>query len=881
LGAGGMGEVYRAMDTKLGREVALKVLPAAVAADVDRMARFTREAQVLATLNHPHIAMIYGVEDAGGTRALVMELVEGPTLADRIDAGPIPVDESIAIAREIAEALEAAHEKGIVHRDLKPANIKVTPEGKVKVLDFGLAKAMAENSMVSDPVNSPTLTIAATQAGIILGTAAYMPPEQARGKAVDRRADIWAFGVVLYEMLTGARGYSGDTAAETLAAVIKDELDWSKLPPETPAYVRRLLKRCLDKDPRKRLRDIGEARIMLEEGDKGLGEAPVSQPVAAAPPPPAPRKLPWALAGALLVTAAALAFVHFTEKPAPPRVLRYSLELPEKSAVHSFAASPDGRTVVFAAGAQGKRQLWVRSLDTLEAHALPGTDGAQYPFWSPDNRSIAFFADAKLKKISAAGGPAQSLCDAANGRSGSWNREDILLFAPSPNGGLQRVPAAGGVPVYVTKTKFDHRFPVFLPDGQHFLYVVSLDPDANGNGLFIGSLDGKLNRRLMADQSSALYLPPSAGQRLGHLLLVRDSTLMAQPFDTGRLQLAGDIFPVAEHVSFGANNNFAPITASESGLMIYQSFRTVGGTSRLLWFDRSGKQTGIAAETAEYSFVKLSPDEKTLALSRMNGSPGAANVTADLWLRDLARGTETRFTFHASENDGPVWSPRGDRIAFTSNRPGHYDLFIKAASGTGADEPLLATANNKIAYDWSRDGRFLMYAEADPKGKTDLWALPMDGPPEARKPVPFLQTEFNEIQAQFSPDGHWVAYTSDESGRREVYVRPFPAADGKWKVSTDGGEEPRWRADGKELFFLASDGRLHAVSVRAATAPKSAFELGAPEPLFEPRIDTQSGNNLGISYEVSADGKHFLVVSSNGAQSDLPLTVVANWNPAK
>ena len=867
VGAGGMGEVYRARDTRLGREVAIKVLPASLSVEADRAARFQREAQLLASLNHPNIAAIYGVEDAGGSLALVMEFVPGPTLAERIATGPIPMEEALAIARQIGEALEYAHEKGIIHRDLKPANIKVTPDGKVKVLDFGLAKAVADEFVSTDPVNSPTLTMAATQAGVILGTAAYMPPEQAKGKTVDRRADIWAFGVVLFEMLTGTRGYTGDTAAETLAAVLKEEVNWNKLPADTPRFVRRLLRRCLEKDPKRRLRDIGEARLMLEEPEtEETAPPPTASP--AAPLPARRAWLPWAIAGLLALAASVVAWLHFREEPPVERVLRYTISAAEKTTVHSFAISPDGRYLAITGRLQGVNYLWVRRLETLATQLLPGTEGAQYPFWSPDSRHIGFFAQGKLKRIAVNGGPAQSLCDAANGRSGAWTRSGVIVFAPNPSGGIQRVPAVGGVPADVTKTKADHRFPELLPDDRHFFYLVSVDtPDKNG--VWIASVDGKENRRLMADMTTVHYVPPAPGRRYGHLLFVRENTLVAQPFDADKMQPAGELFPVAEKISFGANNNFAPVTVSSNGILIYQSGRVVA-SNQMLWMDRSGKVTGTIGSPGFIPGVELSPDEKSLAFTRFETSGQNSNI----WLRDLARGTETRLTFHASTNLAPVWSSNADRIFFGSNRSGNPALFEKSAAGTGEDQLFLNSAQPKIPEQATTDGRFLIFRQIEPKTRADVWMMPLTGD---RKPVPLLNSEFAEGNAQVSPDGRWLAYNSDETGQYEIYVRPFPEASQKWKISTSGGEQPRWRKDGKELFFISADRHITAVPIKAVAGPKPVLEAGAPEALFESKTGSPSLVPT-FQYAVTGDGKRFVLVSS-GETAEAPLTVVVNWLP--
>jgi hypothetical protein len=552
IGVGGMGEVYQATDTNLKRQVAIKVLPASVTVDTDRLARFQREAEVLAALNHPNIAAIYGLEKTPDFTAIVMELVEGEDLLERIARGAIPIDEALPIAKQIAEALEAAHEQGIIHRDLKPANIKVRPDGTVKVLDFGLAKAMEPAAGSSPSVSmSPTITTPAmTQAGMILGTAAYMSPEQAKGRAADRRSDVWAFGVLLCEMLTGQRAFKGEDVSDTLAAILRSEPDWTALPAATPQLIRRLLRRCLEKDRKRRLDSAAAARLEIDEALA----APSVVDGAAAQPAPVPRStwsraVAWAAVGAL-ATGLSLGFLYLRQAPIE-RLLRYTVAAPENSTVHSFALSPDGRYITIAAAVNGTRQLWLRPLDALQAQPIPGTEDATFPFWSPNSRDIGFFAHGRLKRIAARGGPAQSVCDAQDGRGGSWNRDDVIVFAPSSGSrsAIQRVAAKGGVPSDVTKTSGDYRYPVFLPDGRHFLYLVTAASLEN-DGVYLSSLDGSENRRILADMSRVVFAPLAPGGRAGHLLFVRDNTLMAQPFDAGSAQLSGDAFAIAEGVSF-------------------------------------------------------------------------------------------------------------------------------------------------------------------------------------------------------------------------------------------------------------------------------------------------------------------------------------------
>ena len=880
IGVGGMGEVYRALDTKLRRDVALKVLPASVAHDADRMSRFEREARVLASLSHPNIASIFGIEESGDTRALVMELVEGPTLAERLQHSPLPIEEAIDVAKQIAEAIEYAHDQGVIHRDLKPANVKITPQGAVKVLDFGLAKAItgdltaASGSPLHSPTLSPTLTMRATQAGMILGTAAYMAPEQAKGKTVDRRADIWAFGVVLFEMLTGQALFQGDTAAEIMASALKEEPKLEKLPAATPPALRRLIERCLNKDPKQRLQSIGEARIILS-GPMQAESASQTTPAQAAAPSRSPLGYAaWAVAGVLLAALAALAFVHFRETPPTQQSLRFQIPPPGSTQAEYFRLSPDGRMLAFVASAGGPSQVWVRSMDALESRALAGTDNATYPFWSPDGAYLGFFADGKLKKIAVAGGPAQTLCDAAAGRGGAWNRDGVIVFSPGPTSTLFRVSAAGGIPVPITKlvvtgTGGGHRFPSFLPDGVHYLFNSGSDK-AEASGLFVGSLDGAEPIRLLADGTNGMYAPAARGAG-GYLVFRREDTLMAQPFDPKALKTLGDMFPVAERVPISVNTGFGAFSVAENATLAYRS----GGDSlvrELVWMDRTGKRLNVVGKPGEKIQVTLSPDEKTVAVSV--GAPNGAQ--SDIWLQDLPRDVITRFTFRPGLNFSPIWSPDGSTLAYSVESSSLYysEIFRKSTAGSGQEESLLRTGVNGFPDDWSPDGKWIIYQQLGQKTGIDLWLLPLNGD---RKPIPYLQTSFDEQGAQFSPDGKWMTYDSNESGQRQVYIQAVPPNGSKWQISTSGGENAVWRRDGKELYYVSADLKLMTVPIKLG----ASVEPGTPQPLFA--VGSFRQPLIGVSYAATRDGQRFLLSVPAGGETAAaapPITVVTNWQSA-
>jgi serine/threonine protein kinase len=852
IGRGGMGEVYRARDTKLKRDVAIKTLPDEFSHDADRLTRFQREAEVLASLNHPNIAAIYDLQEADGARFLVLELVEGETLDELIKRGPIPIDEALHIAKSICEALEAAHEKGVVHRDLKPANVKVTPDGKVKVLDFGLAKAFQEDHQPTLS-NSPTLT-GASVPGVILGTAAYMSPEQAKGKGTDRSSDIWAFGCVLYEMLTGHATFQGETIGEILGGVFRAAPDWRRLPLKTPEAIRRLLRRCLQKDRTRRLKSADAARIEIEEALAGSTPAPELRGAASS------KKHGWLAWAIVLVLGAALASVLYFIRIAPPAPeIRVEVSTPSTGNLSSFAISPDGRRLVFAALNEGKSQLWVRPLDSLTAQPLAGTDRATFPFWSPDSASVGFFADSKLKRIDIVGGAPQVLANVLLGLGGTWNRDGTILFAATAVGPLLKVPATGGEPVAVTRREtgpFGHEFPQFLPDDRHFIYWIQGGP---GLGVYSGSLDGSPAKRIANADAPAVVSPS------GFLLFRRQTTLFAQAFDFKKQELSGNPFPVAQQVTW---------YSATSGMVAYRTGST-GAVRQLTWLDRSGKSVGTIGgpDTVLLATVELSPDGKRVAVTRI--STGTAR---DIFLIDAAQGVPTRFTFDPAVDQRPVWSPDGSRVVFDSNRKGIFNLYWKLASGAGADELLLESDQPKAAYDWSSDGRFLLFRSIDPQTGFDLWVLPLSGD---KKPFLFLKTPFDVSNGQFSPDGKWIVYESNESGRFEIYVQPFPGAGGKFQISNNGGAQPRWNKNGKEIFYVSLDSKMMAAPVKLSPDGK-ALETGTPAALFPVRI--AGGPLPGVykqQYAVSSDGQRFLVnlVADEGAAS--PITLIYNWHPPK
>jgi Tol biopolymer transport system component/tRNA A-37 threonylcarbamoyl transferase component Bud32 len=862
LGAGGMGEVYRATDTVLKRQVALKLLPPEVASNPERVARFQREAEVLASLNHPNIAHLYGVEKSNGTIALAMELVEGATLEDRIAEGPLSLDETLQAARQIAEALEAAHEQGIIHRDLKPANIKVRADGTVKVLDFGLAKVMELAPAQSGSVSlSPTITSPAmTHTGVILGTAAYMSPEQARGKVVDKRADIWAFGVILYEMLTGQRAFKGEEMSDVLASVLRQELDWSTLPARTSPRLRRLLARCLERDPRMRLRDVGEARVLIERILSGSGDEDVTPP----PRPVATRNrfasAGWMVAAVMALAAAGLGWrLLRVRPPSEAPAVRFTIPLPENSGrtLGYTEVSPDGRFVTFTgADEAGRNQLWLRPLDAPEARALKNTIDATNPCWSPDGRYVAFATNRLIKKIRIDTDQIETVTEIESGgvNGMTWAPNGTILVALNL-GGLLRVPAAGGTPEPFTtldpgRKETRHYFPDMLPDGRHFMFVItSALPEVEG--AWVAALDNPADRhRVLPDLTRARVVQ-------GHMIFSRRGSLMAQPFDMVSLALTGEAAALGETLRSGTGiTGFADFSASATGVL------AIGASEpemRMSEMDRSGRALRTFGNPSlRYGFVRISPDERRVAADTV-GQQGY-----QVFVFEPDRGMTTPLTSGQATGNFPVWSPEGDRMAFGSNRNGVYDIFIKPASGSSSDEVLLANGNNKFLMDWSRDGRFILYGEDQrPQRKERLWTLSMTG---ERKPSLYLDEDADLRDARFSPDSRYVAYTAIQATGIQVFIRSFPVPSVKLQVSVNGGSRPEWRADGRELFFIGPDSELMAVDV----APGSEPRLGAPTPLFR----TGLYSNL-LTFDVYRDGRRFAMPSfENGDRS---VSIILNW----
>jgi eukaryotic-like serine/threonine-protein kinase len=867
IGSGGMGEVYKARDTRLDRTVAIKVLSARLNS-IGARERFEREARAVSMLNHPHICALYDVGSQEGVEYLVMEYLEGETMGARLARGSMPLDKVYEYGTEIAEALDQAHRHGVIHRDLKPGNVMITKSG-AKLLDFGLAKTAEVPQTSTETIGGgQPATKTLTNEGSILGTCQYLAPELLSGKEADARSDIFAFGAMLYEMVTGHRAFPGKTQAVIIAAILEHEpasiaggksASGQILPPTLD----HLILTCLSKDPEQRRQTAHDVLLELKWIAEGGSQAGIAGPGLSL------KAQGWRSRGtiagaALLVAALAGGALYYAQKTHEDgRVLRVSVLAPEKApfvASSLPAVSPDGKRVIFTAGTGPGRQLYVRDLDLLATKPLPGTEGADDPFWSPDNRSIGFFARGKLKRVELAGGPAVSLCDAVQGRGGSWSRDGVIVFAPDTSGPLNRVQATGGSASPVTtldasRSEVSHRFPWFLPDGRHFLYT-GRSTDATKNAIYVGDLQSNEKRKLRDVSSNGAYSPP------GYLLWVRERTLMAEVFNAGSMQTSGDPFPVAEPVELITANVQGSFAVSQNGILAYFS-GGAGLNSTVTWFDRNGKAVGNVGTPGTFLMPSISPDGNAVAVDRLDSQAG----TYDIWLHDLARNTASRLTFDPKHDDHPVWAPDGNRLVFSSNRNGHYDLFLKSVSNGSNAELLVESQLNKFPNDWSRDGRYIIYYVVDPKTKYDIWVAPLPGAEGAKKPFPYLQTEFSESWPKFSPDGKWVVYTSDESKQSEVYVQSFPTPGNKWKVSVDGGSRAVWSRDGKEIFYLSLDKKLMAAPV----LPGEVLRTGTPKPLFDTRIAVTR------LYDASPDGRRFLIVNPVDEAAAPPITVVVNW----
>jgi eukaryotic-like serine/threonine-protein kinase len=856
IGAGGMGEVYQARDRQLGRDVAIKVLPAGFVHDAERLARFQREARMLASLNHPNIATIHGLEQSDGVQYLVMELVPGETLAERLSAGALSVAEALKIGGQIAEALEAAHERGVIHRDLKPANVKVTPEGRVKVLDFGLAKAFMGDSG-QNLSNPPALTVMGTEEGRILGTPAYMSPEQARGKPVDKRTDIWAFGCVLYELLTGKPVFGGETLSDTIAAVLEKEPDWQALPASTPSKIRDLLRRSLQRDIQRRLRDIGDARIEIEETLAAPAIAESHVPIKS-------TRLQlrgvflWVAAFVLLAAVASVAI--WNRKSSSPinsgLVSRVAITLPPDQPlagleIGPLALSPDGTDLVYAAHHGGLQQLYLRPLAALEAKPIPGTEGAVQPFFSPDGRWLGFFADGRLKKVSVSGGEAVSLSDAGDPRGASWGTRGTIIFVPTRGSALQKVSDAGGTPQPLTRFEKDensHRWPEFLPGGDAVLFA-ALYSGGNWNSakISVQSAGTGERRDLIQGGTNPRYAPS------GHLVYAQGGNLMAVPFDAQRLAVTGAAVPVVEGILQSTFTGAAQYSFSDTGSLVYVPASVQDAQYRLVWVSRTGAEELVAAPARAYRGPRVSPDGREVGVA-------IEGQETEVWLYDLSRETLSRLTFQGSHN--PLWTRDGKRVAFQ----GAGGLFWQLADGSGGLERLYEFGGSP--YSWSPDGQLLAFDNGPPP--LNIWVLRLGD----RKVAPLRETTFKEGAAQFSPDGRWLAYVSDESGRYEIYVQPYPGPGGKYQISTKGGTEPVWNPNGRELFYRSGDNMMAA---EITTQPR--FTAGKPKVLFAGQYQPSRTPVPNANYDVSRDGQRFLMLKPVAQVEAVPtqVNVVLNW----
>jgi serine/threonine protein kinase len=877
LGAGGMGEVYRARDTRLDRSVAIKVLPVALAGDPARRSRFEREAKAVAALDHPHICGIYDVGEADGTHFLVMPLVDGQTLAARLQKGPLPLDQALKVASELADALDKAHRAGLVHRDVKPANIMLTKAG-AKLLDFGLAKLQAPAAPISlSGMTQLATTTPGTAEGVILGTVPYMAPEQVEGKEADARSDIWALGVVLYQMVTGARPFAGETPASVIGSILKDRPQpVSMRAPLAPRALDHLVSTCLEKDPDDRwqtARDVLHELTWVQDRNAHL-TAPV----------PGRRRVPILVLGVSVLVAAlagsALTWRTTSVPAATAETMRFEIQPPpgatwSPSPIASAAQlvlSPDGSQLAFAATLRhGPSQLWVRPLASTTAQPLSGTEGALFPFWSPDSRSLGFFSGGKLKTIALSGGAPRTLADAANPRGGTWGRNGDIVFTPAPNGPTFRVSPSG---VVTQETAFANEvvtqyFPQFLPDGRRFLfYQRSVTPDSNG--IYVKTLGTADQRLLFQHNGMGVYAS-------GHLFFVREAILYAVDVDEEALEVSGEPQRVADGVGyFGGTFGYAAITASTAGTLAHGPGALV--TTSLIWRDRSGAVSGAVGTPGGYRSPRLSPDQRAVAVTIVDPQ----SQSPDIWILDATSGGSSRVTSDPRNDWFPIWAPGGERLFFSSTRAGSSTLYEKATAAPGQGEPVTETQfSGMYASDVTHDGSTVLafqttntFSMPNAGGGYDLVTIPLAGD---RKPHAFLASPFNEVQGRLSPNGRWIAYASDESGRFEVYVRPYPSGNGQWPISSGGGMQPEWRGDGKELFFISGDGHLMAAEV--TTAPPT-FSASVPRALFAVEVPEPAAP-FSTDYAITADGQRFLINTVVEQPVRPSLTVILNWAPAR
>ena len=878
LGAGGMGEVWRARDTRLNREVAIKTLPASFAADPDRLQRFAHEIRATSTLNHPNILTVYDTGHHQGAPFTVAELLDGEDLRAALANGALAPRQALDLARQIALGLAAAHERGIVHRDLKPENVFITGDGRVKILDFGLAKLRPRAH--AEAATELASRRAITHPGTVMGTVGYMSPEQVRGEDVDHRSDLFSLGAILYEMLSGRRAFHSDSTPETMTAILKHDPP-SLLETDTAMApgVERIVRRCLEKKPERRFQTASDLGFALESTTPSSGSqnAMPRTPADERELRPVRRSRAAAIAaivfGAALAASLPLAWAHWREAPAADvgRPIRLALPLPDHTSLGTMAVSPDGRWLAFAGVTGGRAQLFLRGLDGLTSQPIAGTDGAALPFWSPDSRWIGFFAAGKLRKVEVSGGPVTTLCEAGTSGGGTWNRDGVVLFT-TLGFGIMRVSSAGGEAALLmaydrSQLEWNYTAPSFLPDGQHFVFNIS-SARREVSGVYLGSLAGSLKRQLLNTQEAAL-LVTSARPEDASLIFAREGALIAQRFDLRQLALAGEPVAIADRVGRVANTFRANFSASSTGVLVYDPSprRQV---KQFAWLDRRGQRLPAPGFEGGWSGVWLSPDETRVAVDRA----GDADVR-DVWVHDIASGRTSRFTFDTADDVQPTWSPDGSRIAWGSNREGTFNLYEKAASGAGQDTMLLKTPLLKVPTDWSLDGRFIVFYLIDPKTRRDVWVLPLTGD---RTPFAFAQGPGNETGGRISPDGRWLAYSSDETGAWEIYVESFPAGGGRQQVSAPGGVGPHWRRDGRELFYYASDGKLMAMAVKGSTEPGAGFEAGPPTPLFE--FHSGSGLQTVAPYSASADGQRFLVNLLADESKGEPLVAIVNWAAA-